>query len=141
MRVSRHTRRSALACSTGTILQAGNAKGVGVLILGLLVVPSGARAAEAAEQGPAISEVVVTAQKRQENLQDVPVAITAFTAEMRDKTGIVSAQEQLNFTPGVNYYPPTGSPSAAWAVSPPRSAPTAALRSTRTASTSVPPRD
>ena len=61
--------------------------------------------AQAADQGPTIGELVVTAQKRAENLQDVPVAVTAYTAEMRDKTGIVSAQQQLNFTPGVNYYP------------------------------------
>jgi iron complex outermembrane receptor protein len=113
--VSRPVSRSALACSAGTMLIGqGGAKrawrhsvSAKALLLGLLVVPSGALAAEAADQAgaPMISEVVVTAQKRQENLQDVPVAITAFTGEMRDKTGIVTAQQQLNFTPGVNYFP------------------------------------
>jgi iron complex outermembrane receptor protein len=122
--------RSALACSADTIpLSAareptGNSQGrrklihqsrakrgwrssvsAQALLLGLVIVPSSALAAAPAEPSSTISEVVVTAQKRQENLQDVPVAVTAFTAEMRDKTGIVSAQEQLNFTPGVNYYP------------------------------------
>jgi outer membrane receptor protein involved in Fe transport len=117
MRVSRNTRRRARARSAGTIALSAarepNEKakrawrcsaGAKAILLGLFIAPSGALAAEA-DQGPTIGELVVTAQKRAENLQDVPVAITAFTAEMRDKTGIVSAQQQLNFTPGVNYFP------------------------------------
>ena len=32
-------------------------------------------------EGFALEEVVVTAQKRSESIQDVPVAITAFTSE------------------------------------------------------------
>lgn len=52
-----------------------------------------------------LSEVVVTAAKREESLQDVPAAVTAFTANLRDDTGINSAQQQLNFTPGVTYNP------------------------------------
>ncbi|MES2897265.1 MAG: TonB-dependent receptor [Pseudomonadota bacterium] len=77
------------------------------LLVGLLVLPTGAFAADVAidDESTLIGEVVVTAQKRSENLQDVPVAITAFTGEMRDKSGLVSAQQQLNFTPGVNYSP------------------------------------
>ncbi|HEY0747123.1 MAG TPA: hypothetical protein VGD63_10515, partial [Steroidobacteraceae bacterium] len=38
----------------------------------------------------ALEEIVVTAQKRSENLQSVPVAVTAFTAETRDLIGIES---------------------------------------------------
>ncbi|WP_293677371.1 TonB-dependent receptor [uncultured Phenylobacterium sp.] len=52
-----------------------------------------------------VTEVVVTASKRAENLQDVASAVTAFTSEMRDTTGIITAQQQLNFTPGVTYNP------------------------------------
>ena len=37
--------------------------------------------AEAAPEG-GIAEIVVTAQKRAENVQDVPIAISAFTAEV-----------------------------------------------------------
>lgn len=36
----------------------------------------------------ALEEVVVTAQKRTQNLQDVPVAVTAFTGEMLRESGI-----------------------------------------------------
>ena len=69
---------------------------------------AGAHAADAHSQNAAVSavgEVIVTAQKREESLQKVPVAVTAFTSEMRDKTGMVTAQDQFNFTPGVTYVP------------------------------------
>jgi iron complex outermembrane receptor protein len=54
-----------------------------------------------ADTGTAISEVIVTAQKRSENLQKVPVAITAFTSAQREVTGIITAQQQLDITPSV----------------------------------------
>src|SRR4029077_17837118 len=75
---------------------------------GALALPISASAAEAASSsGTSLSEVVVTAQKRSENLQKIPVAVTAFTAQVRDKSGIVTAQQQMNFTPGVTYDPST----------------------------------
>src|SRR5579871_1974267 len=50
-----------------------------------------------------IETVVVTAEKRAENLQTVPVAVTAFTAEKRDAIGIQTIQDMANFTPGMTY--------------------------------------
>ena len=50
-----------------------------------------------------VGEVVVTAQKREQTLQKVPVAITAFTGLQRDKLGISSVQDMTNFTPGLVY--------------------------------------
>ena len=50
-----------------------------------------------------IEELVVTAEKRSQSLQDVPVAISAFTSEKRDVLGITSIQDMTNFTPGLNY--------------------------------------
>lgn len=34
-----------------------------------------------------LEEVIVTAQKREQNLQDVPIAVTAFTGETLKLTG------------------------------------------------------
>jgi iron complex outermembrane receptor protein len=51
-----------------------------------------------------LDEIVVTAQKRSENLQDVPVAVTALTDETRDLLGIKSVQDITDFTPGLVYY-------------------------------------
>jgi iron complex outermembrane receptor protein len=50
-----------------------------------------------------ISELIVTAEKREQRLQDVPVAITAFSAEQRSLVGIESIQDLTNFTPGLAY--------------------------------------
>jgi iron complex outermembrane receptor protein len=50
-----------------------------------------------------ISELIVTAEKRSQRLQDVPVAITAFTAEQRSLVGIESIQDLTNYTPGLVY--------------------------------------
>ena len=50
-----------------------------------------------------VEELVVTAEKREQNLQDVPVAISAFTAARRDQIGIDSVQDIANFTPGLSY--------------------------------------
>ena len=61
-------------------------------------------AANAADQGASsVGEIVVTAEKREENLQTVPIAITAFTAKERDRIGINSIQDMTNFTPGLTY--------------------------------------
>src|SRR6478609_7259713 len=50
-----------------------------------------------------IEELVVTAERREQSLQDVPVAISAFTSERRDEIGINTIQDMTNFTPGLNY--------------------------------------
>lgn len=39
----------------------------------------------------ALEEVIVTAQKREQSLQDVPIAVAAFSNEMLQKAGVYSA--------------------------------------------------
>jgi iron complex outermembrane receptor protein len=56
-------------------------------------------AAESADAG--LEEIVVTAQKREEKLQDVPVAVTAFSASQIEKAGISNPQDFLVLTPNV----------------------------------------
>ncbi len=48
-----------------------------------------------------IEEVVVTAQKRSENLQDVPIAISAFTGDNMKAMGVKNLTDLGKFTPGV----------------------------------------
>jgi iron complex outermembrane receptor protein len=64
-----------------------------------------ARAQLAAQPGDttAIQEVVVTARKRAENLQDVPLAITAVTAKELVATGATSLESITQLSPGVTY--------------------------------------
>jgi iron complex outermembrane receptor protein len=50
-----------------------------------------------------IEELVITAEKREQSLQDVPVAISAYSSQTRDLIGINSVQDMTNFTPGLTY--------------------------------------
>ena len=50
--------------------------------------------------GAALEEIIVTAQKREQNLVEVPVAITAFNAQSLLESGIDDARDLVAFTPG-----------------------------------------
>lgn len=56
-------------------------------------------------QGPGaeltLDEIVVTARKRDENLTDVPVAISAFSAEEIESAGITRPQDFVSLTPNM----------------------------------------
>ena len=47
--------------------------------------------------------VVITANKREETVQDTAIAVTAVTSEMRDELGIRSITDLTNLTPGLSY--------------------------------------
>lgn len=48
-----------------------------------------------------IEEIVVTTRKRAENLQEIPIVVTAFTAENIERKGIAGINDILKYTPGV----------------------------------------
>lgn len=50
--------------------------------------------------GVALEEVVVTAQKRAQDMQDVPIAVTAMNADMIKKAGITGVEGIAARTPG-----------------------------------------
>ncbi|MFZ1366977.1 hypothetical protein, partial [Sphingorhabdus sp.] len=54
----------------------------------LMAVPAFAQDSTAEDIG--IGEIVVTAQKRSENIQDVPIAISAVSSEFLESRGISS---------------------------------------------------
>jgi iron complex outermembrane receptor protein len=58
--------------------------------------------AEATTPG-VVGELVVVAEKRSENIESVPVAVSAFSAEQRNLVGIKSIQDLTDFTPGFSY--------------------------------------
>jgi iron complex outermembrane recepter protein len=76
-----------------------------VAISAILALAAGAVAAQEskAPETMVLEEIVVTAEKRQANLQEVPVAISAFTSETRDLLGITTIQDLTDFTPGLSY--------------------------------------
>lgn len=73
----------------------------------LCVIASGqpAMAQDASAQTDAIGleEVIVTARKNSEALLDVPLAITAFTAESIEARGIANLDDVAAFTPGLTF--------------------------------------
>jgi len=66
----------------------------------LLASMPAAYAQETAGTG-ALAEVVVTAQKRAENLQDVPLSIQALSTEKLEQLNIVNIDDYVKFLPGV----------------------------------------
>lgn len=50
-----------------------------------------------------VEDIVVTAQKRSENLQRVPIAITAVTAQSLDRAQIETTQDLTFATPSLNF--------------------------------------
>jgi iron complex outermembrane recepter protein len=50
-----------------------------------------------------LAEVVVTATRRQERLEDVPISVSAFTQEMLDAQGLRSIDDLTRLTPGVTF--------------------------------------
>jgi iron complex outermembrane receptor protein len=68
----------------------------------------GASAVALAAAAPAlaqteIEELVVTAEKREQSLQDVPVAVSAYTSERRDVLGVNTVEDLARITPSLSY--------------------------------------
>ena len=51
---------------------------------------------------PVLEEIVVTAKKRAQNLQEVPIAITALSSETLNNAGIKTTQDLTVAVPGLN---------------------------------------
>ena len=73
---------------------------VGLIGTGL---PTAAQIAPAASAPPEIEEIIVTAQKRAEGLQHVPVAVTAMTEEMLRESRLLTLPELTVLNPSVSF--------------------------------------
>jgi iron complex outermembrane receptor protein len=76
--------RRVLAASRLCTVAGGSAA---LVALGAAAMPAPALAQDRADV--AIEEIVVTARRREESLQDVPIAVTAFSAEQLEQTGAI----------------------------------------------------
>ena len=74
-------------------------------VLGLAIAfgPDGnvSRAADATASGTELTEVVVTAQKREQNLQDVPIAVIALSGQQLQDAGVTDIKNMTALTPGL----------------------------------------
>lgn len=75
-----------------------------------------AASTHAAELSSALEEIIVTARKREESLQDTPIAISAFTADALERQQITSTEDLDQVAPNLqfaSYGPLTGNNAAA----------------------------
>ncbi|MGE3690032.1 MAG: TonB-dependent receptor plug domain-containing protein [Novosphingobium sp.] len=68
----------------------------------MLSMPVMAQSGEDDNGGVLSGEIVVTAQKREENVQDVGISIAAFSGDQLRAMGIQNSSEIASFTPGVH---------------------------------------
>lgn len=59
--------------------------------------------------GGGLDEIVVTAQKREQRMQDVPIAVTAVTAEALQSNRITNVADLSSIAPGLTARKPAGS--------------------------------
>ena len=64
--------------------------------------PAFAQNAQGADEADDGTAIVVTARKREEDILDVPLTVTAITAENLDVKGVTSMQNLASSTPGIN---------------------------------------
>lgn len=78
-----------------------------IVFMGQTVLATLATIAASAQEVPTtaagISEVIVSAQKRDQSIQDVPISITAFNGEALEKNMISGLSDYFAQTPNVNY--------------------------------------
>lgn len=58
-----------------------------------------ANVSHAQQAGSRLDEIVVTARKREESLQDIPISVQAFSAETLERTGALNLYELVQYTP------------------------------------------
>lgn len=67
---------------------------------------------QAAEDENGLRDIIVTARKVEENLQDVPVAVTAFNGQALENQNLQRVENLANFTPGMSIRPGSSTPSS-----------------------------
>jgi iron complex outermembrane receptor protein len=79
--------------------------GIATFLTAIVTSPNvaGQETRESGAQKSTIEEVIVTAQKREERLQDVPISISAYSAKDMEAKSLNSLQELAQFTPNLTY--------------------------------------
>lgn len=77
---------------------------ISTLCLGVLPLNAALAQDEADEDGAlGLEEVIVTASRREESLQDTPLAVTAIVPGDLAESGLVRLREVIEYSPGVHY--------------------------------------
>jgi len=73
------------------------------IMLGSCVFPTALLAAEQQPGGNTLEEIVVTAQKREESLQKVPIAVSAFSSEALKERSVQTIADLRSAAPNVSF--------------------------------------
>lgn len=81
-------------------LSRGMTIGASSSALALMMSATNVRAAEG--DASVIAEIIVTAPKRSESVQDVPIAVSAFAEEQLTRVHATQLQDYAAYMPGIN---------------------------------------
>jgi iron complex outermembrane receptor protein len=93
------------------------------LLLASTMLAGATSALAANEESASVEELVVTAQKRAENIQDVPVAVTALSTRKLQELHVESFDDYVKYLPSVAFQSSAPSTAPAPRRAPSRSSP------------------
>ena len=68
-----------------------------------LILTLGVMAPVAGQESDVLEEIIVTAQKREQSLQEVPVSVAVFSAELMDRLNASDFSDFADIVPGLTY--------------------------------------
>jgi len=71
-----------------------------LVLAGVLATPA---LAQTGDDAPVVAEVIVTAQKRSENLQKVPISISVVSGEAMERANVNSAEQLIQMAPSLSF--------------------------------------
>lgn len=90
---------------------------VSASVIGIgVALPAAAQEASSPERRGALEEIIVTARRREENLQDVPISITVYNEEMISQRNIVNSADLGIYTPSLSTNMRFGPEKASFAI-------------------------
>src|ERR1700692_4816582 len=76
-------------------------QGVALVLAMSGAIAAGSGWAQQAANQPALTEIIVTAQKREQNIQDVPISVIALSAQQLKEGGVTDIKNLQALTPGL----------------------------------------
>src|SRR5262245_28350229 len=81
-----------------------------------LGMPAHAQDSATKHESVGIDEIIVTATRREERLQDVPISITVFNQQQLNDRNVLSANELAKYTPSLQTNARFGTESASFSI-------------------------
>ncbi len=87
-----------------------------IFVSGTLLLHSSVTAEETQKARTGLEEVVVTAQRRSESAQDVPISITAFSQDQLSRSNVTNASDLATYTPSLSMNSTLGNENATFSL-------------------------